>query len=113
MTTIEFEPQPLPDWLLAVYPRRCTPATNGHQPSASIEDVIPEGQRDHTLTRIAGAMRRQGLSPEEMLPSLLAINDGRCNPPLPEEQVKKIAWSIGRYQPDRRRNVDRVTVSVF
>lgn len=98
MIAIELEPGPLPDWLLAVYPKRGTPATNGHQSSAPVEDVIPEGQRDQTLTRIAGAMRRQGLSPEEMVPSLLAVNEGRCNPPLLEEQVRKIAWSVGRYE---------------
>ena len=36
----------------------------------------------HILTQIAGAMRRQGLSAEEMAPSLLTVNVGRCQPPL-------------------------------
>jgi len=106
-------PQQLPEWLLDIYPKRYQPASNGHKPSEAGDDVIPEGQRDAILTRIAGAMRRQGLSAEEMVPSLLAVNAGRCQPPLPEEQVWKITRSVGRYEPGCRRNVDRVTVSVF
>ena len=104
---------PLPDWLLSIYPKRIQPDSNRHKATGPLDEAIPEGRRDAALTRIAGVMRRQGLSADEMAPSLLAVNAGRCNPPLPEDQVWKIANSVERYKPGCRRNVDRVTVSVF
>ena len=105
-------PRPLPGWLFSIYPKR--QASVGDQSHPYIpDDVIPEGQRDATLTRMAGGMRRQGMTAEEMVPSLLVVNAGRCNPPMSDEQVRKIAHSMARYDPERRRNVDRVTVSVF
>ena len=113
MIETSLDPRPLPEWLLAIFPKRYQATSNGHKPVETVGDVIPEGQRDGTLTRMAGAMRRQGMTAEEMLPSLWAVNAGRCNPPLSEEQVRKIAWSVGRYKPGCSRNVDRVTVSVF
>ena len=113
MIYTHLDPGPLPEWLLALYPKRFQLPENGRHSRESIDDVIPEGQRDATLTRIAGAMRRQELTSEEMVPSLLAVNSRRCDPPLTEEQVRKIAWSVERYEPGCRRKVDRVTVSVF
>ena len=61
-------------------------------------EVIPQGARDDRLTSIAGAMRRQGLSEDEMLAALLVVNQ-RCDPPMGERQVAKIARSVARYQP--------------
>jgi hypothetical protein len=63
------------------------------------DKIIPQGERDATLTSIAGSMRRRGMTAEEMLPSLLAINQGRCRSPLSDEQVEKIARSVERYAP--------------
>ena len=50
----------------------------------SIINEIPEGARNITLTSLAGAKRRRGLETDELLPALIAVNDGQCNPPLPE-----------------------------
>jgi len=60
---------------------------------------IPSGKRNATLTSLAGKLRRAGLGPEEILPSLLALNARRCNPTLPRPEVERIATSVGRYQP--------------
>jgi hypothetical protein len=57
---------------------------------------IPEGKRNTTLTSLAGSMRRRGMQPEEIEAALLAVNL-RCVPPLSEEQVHKIAVSVGKY----------------
>ena len=92
------DPQPLPPWVLNIFPKR-QPSMGVGYPSTPTDDVIPDGQRDDTLTRMAGAMRRQGMTQEEMEPALLAVNAARCKPPLAEEQVRKIAWSVGRYAP--------------
>ncbi len=62
---------------------------------------IPSGQRNDTLARIAGAMRRVGMSLPEILPSLMQVNANRCTPPLTMSEVEKIARSICRYEPDQ------------
>jgi len=57
---------------------------------------IPAGQRNITLTSLAGAMRRRGASEATILAALAAENL-RCDPPLPEAEIQGIATSIGRY----------------
>lgn len=59
--------------------------------------VIPDGERNKTLTRIAGALWRQGVTEETLVKALLSENESRCVPPLSEEEVKGIARSIARY----------------
>jgi hypothetical protein len=57
---------------------------------------ILEGGRNDALTRIGGWLRRYHPAPVVQA-LLLAINDGRCVPPLDEEDVREIAHSLGRY----------------
>lgn len=61
--------------------------------------LVPRGNRSSYLARIAGAMRRVGLSADEMLPSLEAANANRCDPALPSSELVSIANSVGRYPP--------------
>lgn len=72
------------------------------QASPAVEGAIPEGERDSTLTSLAGTMRRRGMSEPEILAALRETNK-RCNPPLPDAQVEKIARSIGQKTPARTR----------
>jgi hypothetical protein len=60
---------------------------------------IPAGRRNDTLTSMAGAMRREGMSEAAIVAALMAENRQRCDPPLPEEEVTRIAVSIARYRP--------------
>ncbi len=53
--------------------------------------------RNLTLTRMAGRLRHDGLQYEELLLSLSALNERRCEPPLDMAEVEKIARSICRY----------------
>jgi len=62
---------------------------------------IPKGQRNATLARLAGAMRRVGMSQAEMAAALLRVNADRCAPPLPPREVERIASSVARYEPDQ------------
>jgi hypothetical protein len=94
-------PEP-PAWLLSEI--RDLDAESG--PSERAEEpgdanVIPEGQRNDTLARLAGTMRRAGMGQGEITAALLAANEERCAPPLEREEVKKIAWSVSRYEPDQ------------
>jgi hypothetical protein len=64
-------------------------------------NLIPSGQRNAALARLAGAMRRVGMSREEILAALGQVNEDRCRPPLPAWEVERIAASICRYEPDQ------------
>jgi hypothetical protein len=55
---------------------------------------ICEGQRNATLTSLAGSMRRRGMAPEAIVSALLIQNRAKCDPPLPKEEIMKC--SIGR-----------------
>jgi hypothetical protein len=63
---------------------------------------IPRGQRNSSLTRLAGGMRRQGASRTTIESALLKENSERCDPPLPEEEVLQIAESACRYPPGQQ-----------
>ena len=67
--------------------------------SSSIAE-IKEGNRNSTLTSLAGTMRARGMTEESIYAALLAENNARCNPPLDEAEVRKIAHSVSRYQPN-------------
>ena len=64
-------------------------------------NLIPSGQRNNTLARLAGVMRRVGMSQEEILAALARANQDRCRPPLMDREVERIAASIARYEPDQ------------
>jgi len=82
-----------PAWLAAI---RATPAT---RPAATTDDAAPiaEGGRNHGLARVAGHLRRAGLSEAAMRAALLETNAERCRPPLPDADVARIAASVARY----------------
>lgn len=67
------------------------PRDGGAQP------VFAQGGRNAALARVAGSLRRQGLSAEAIEAALLKTNTERCRPPLPDDEVRRIAASIGRY----------------
>lgn len=58
---------------------------------------IIEGHRNMHLTRLAGKMHRDGMSPEAIRSALTEENKVRCNPPLPDEELNKIVESVTRY----------------
>jgi len=62
-----------------------------------------EGERNDSLARDAGAMRRRGFSEQAILQALLITNAERCQPPLDDNEVKTIAKSINRYTPETNR----------
>jgi len=62
---------------------------------------ILEGTRDVTLTRIAGRLHDGTRSLDDLAARLLEINAQRCEPPLPDQQVLKVARSIHGLEPCR------------
>lgn len=95
-------PEP-PAWLVALLDALVqeTP-TLAHVAAGGAEaNKILDGQRNATLARLAGAMRRVGMTRLEILAALRQVNDDRCLPPLGMAEVEQIASSIARYEPDQ------------
>ncbi len=68
-------------------------------PKLKSSGTIPESQRNATLTSMAGSMRRRGMTPDSINVALQQENTTRCQPPLLESEVIRIAESVGRYSP--------------
>jgi len=90
-------PEP-PAWLAELLDALA--ASNGVVTQASFGNGIPKGQRNGTLARLAGAMRRVGMSQAEIFAALQQVNADRCTPPLPMPELERIAASIARYEPN-------------
>lgn len=91
-----FEEKPIadcPQWFLDILEESKEPLFRPDD--SEVEESIAEGSRDTELTRWAGVLRGQGLICDEMIGALHAMNAKRCSPPLPDDQVEKIARSIG------------------
>jgi len=61
---------------------------------------ILEGGRDVELMRLAGKYRRDGLEQDEIEAVLRRVNLHRCQPPLDDKDVARIAKSATRYEKD-------------
>src|SRR5215217_4964573 len=83
-----------PEWLMSLLERK-----RPKGPAPKVGERIPSGQRNIALTRLAGTMRRPGMSETAILAALLEENERRCQPPLEAEEVEKIAASVARYEP--------------
>ena len=85
-----------PEWVLRAAGSR------PQEPRGAEGAPILRGGRNDTLARLAGVMRRQGMTIEEIAIALQAVDSARCRPPLESEEpgsVRRIAASIGRYAP--------------
>lgn len=91
-----------PAWLLSLL-KPPKAATTAHPTGES----IPEGQRNGTLTRLAGAMRRHGADAEAIFAALWQHNLAHCDPPLAEAEVRRIAGSVARYEPAKDGELQR------
>ena len=88
-----------PPWLQDLLDRDGGNGLAGPPPAAG--NPIPSGQRNATLARLAGTMRRVGMGAAEIRAAILETNAARCQPPLSVSEVDRIAASIGRYEPDQ------------
>jgi hypothetical protein len=95
-------PEP-PAWLVTALDQLATSSpTTAHVASGGNEaNTIPSGQRNATLARLAGTMRRVGMAQAEIVAALHVTNKSRCVPPLSPAEVERIAESVARYEPDQ------------
>ena len=66
--------------------------TNGNLPNRK----IPKGQGNDHLTSLAGTMRRRGMEQASIEAALFAENQAKCEPPLEDEEIHRIATSVSR-----------------
>ena len=97
MMQIRTEPGQLPEWLMEKFPKRAPTRATANQSVVVSDEVIPEGQRNSTLTSMGGSMRHAGMGEDSIVEALLAENRNRCTPPLQEPEVRAIAKSICGY----------------
>jgi len=94
VSLLDSTPAQLPPSYLSLLRKETKPTQPHAAPSGT---PLIDGKRNHELTSLAGAMRRRGASEEEMEVALLTANSNRCQPPLSEDEVRKIAKSVARY----------------
>jgi putative DNA primase/helicase len=93
-----------PAWLVALANGPAVPAPASG--AADAGDRIVDGQaggpgRKKTLHSIGRTMRARGLDAEEIFAALAAINARRCEPPLDEKDVRRVAEHAARVAPGR------------
>lgn len=92
------EPIPAPEWLVDACqspspnpPSRARLSEGSGRPA----EKVPMGRRNHFIVSEAGRLRSLGLSREAVLTALREINEGRCDPPLPERELESVAsWIV-------------------
>lgn len=84
----------LPDWLVKLLASSLSARNENSEDS-----TIYEGQRNETLTKLGGAMRRHGADETTIIDTLRQENQRRCEPPLSDDEVRTIAGSVGSYAP--------------
>jgi Bifunctional DNA primase/polymerase, N-terminal/AAA domain/Primase C terminal 1 (PriCT-1) len=84
-----------PDWLTE---RRSGPY---NRPKVDVRAMIEEGSRNSELYRVGCLLRRTYEDYEDILTGLTMHNERRCNPPLPTNEVERIAGSVMRYEPEK------------
>ena len=76
-------------------------AQNSVRVSGVADQKIIKGNRNAGLTAIGGALRQMGLTQDEILATLKAVNQSRCDDPLEDDEVERVASSVSRYEADR------------
>lgn len=94
----------LPPWLLKLItgPKPPSPAapalvSSKHAQLSTSLDLIAEGGRNDFLFREVCALAANGLEGEVLASRAQQINQSRCRPPLPEDEVLQIVSSALRY----------------
>lgn len=94
-TALPNGPADLPPCLLELLTEKASKASNT---PFELPDMIPQGERDSTLFKMAASLRAQEYAEEEIISTLKAVNNRRCDPPLTDKQLEKICKSVGKYE---------------
>lgn len=83
----------MPDWLKAA---TADGNSNQYDPEQDNGEPVVKGSRNVYLTSLAGVYRKRGASFAEIHSALRVRNAERCQPPLDETEVERIAMSISQ-----------------
>ncbi|HHV57480.1 MAG TPA: DNA primase [Firmicutes bacterium] len=72
-----------------------------------VSEGVTEGQRNDSITALAGHLLRKYVDPLIVLDLCLIWNRERCYPPLPDEEVVTIVDSVANKEADRREEVEK------
>lgn len=86
-----------PQWLLDLLSP--APISLDKKSLSEVPVKIPHGVQHQTLVSLAGMMRRLGLTDREIYPSLMEVNEQRCEKPGSAENIHQIAHSMMKYAP--------------
>lgn len=89
----------MPEWLLNGLTNRQRKASGKVDPSQwekLISERIPEGARNGQMLRLAGHLWSKGHSPGQVLEIVRGLNESRCKPPLPDDEIHHIVNSVAR-----------------
>jgi hypothetical protein len=95
----EIEAAPAPGWLVELMRADVRGRKRAAGPPPDGEKVR-EGGRNTALASLAGSMRRRGMGRDAILAALRVENEQRCDPPLHDAEVEKVAVSISGYDPE-------------
>jgi len=87
-------PAAVPGWLLALFDKQHGGLRRDGSPL-----LVRDGQRNDTLFRLGCALRRFGVGGAALVDCVRGINREHCQPPLAEDEVRKIVASAARYAP--------------
>jgi hypothetical protein len=93
---------PLPRWVGTALQQRRKSAGPSAQWRELVRNGIAEGQRNQVVARLAGYLLRRYIDPHIALELLLLWNRVRCQPPLPDAEVKRTVDSIAGRELARR-----------
>jgi putative DNA primase/helicase len=88
-----------PEWLVQFVNTKSRSNGAHRHRSAANDDGVREGGRNTWLTSEAGRLRRAGKSVDEIDEVLQPLNEKYCEPPLDPDEVRRIAESVGQYEP--------------
>jgi putative DNA primase/helicase len=94
--TKNIEPAECPEWLLTIIGLYQNRKPSEERKETVEVETIPQGGRNDYMIRMAGGLRRRGFD-EVHIFSALEIENRKCDPPLPESELRTIAHSAAGY----------------
>lgn len=82
----------LPGWMLAMMMENVRAEYTASTDSGL--DIVPQGMRNNYLASLAGTLHRRGVHPDAIFSCLWAENNNCLTPPLDEDEVRRVVWSI-------------------
>ena len=108
------ELSPAPEWVWPLIERGngagATPAGTSSPQLDGLPPGVSKGQRNQTMAQYAGRYLRKGCTAEETFQILRAVNQ-KFQPPLPEEEVRRIVFSIARREREKTPTIELIDSS--